>query len=289
MGGETFYFSHDYNARNDEKIRKLLKRHGMAGYGIYWAIVEDLYNNGNSLEADFESIAYDMRAEYDIVKSVIRDFGLFVFENGSFGSLSIERRLEERSRLSEKARQKALKRWNKAKCDAPEDIKEDATALKNDATALKNDATASKIDAGKEIKERKERKEINPEPEKSVSGGKKDFIDLVVTEFTKVFPEYEIITLAIEREMAGKLLKVFKKKHPGKNSGEMLQLLSDFFKKCRMVPDAWLRQNMSLTTMVQKYNSIQQAFKNRKPGNPLCAGGLLEGSMSFNYNDSLNK
>ena len=46
MAKETFYFSHDYNARNDIKIKKLILKHGFCGYGIFWAIIEDLYNKG---------------------------------------------------------------------------------------------------------------------------------------------------------------------------------------------------------------------------------------------------
>ena len=47
MPKDTFYFSHDYNARNDEKIKMLIRKHGMIGYGVFWAIVEDLYNIKN--------------------------------------------------------------------------------------------------------------------------------------------------------------------------------------------------------------------------------------------------
>ena len=42
---DTFYFPHDYNSRTDEKIKLLIRKHGIEGYGIFWAIVEDLYNN----------------------------------------------------------------------------------------------------------------------------------------------------------------------------------------------------------------------------------------------------
>ena len=41
MPKDTFYFSHDYNARNDEKIKRLIRKHGMQGYGVFWSIVED--------------------------------------------------------------------------------------------------------------------------------------------------------------------------------------------------------------------------------------------------------
>jgi hypothetical protein len=114
MPKDTFYFSHDYNARNDEKIKRLIRKHGMVGYGIFWSIVEDLYNNANALRLDYEGIAYDLRSDSDTVYSVINDFDLFVFDVNSFGSLSVQKRLDERNDKSIKARESANKRWNNA-------------------------------------------------------------------------------------------------------------------------------------------------------------------------------
>jgi len=91
----TFYFSHDYNARNDEKIKVLIRKHGMIGYGIYWSIVEDLYHNANALRTDYEGIAFDLRAQCDVVKSVVEDFNLFEVSENFFGSKSVQRRLDE--------------------------------------------------------------------------------------------------------------------------------------------------------------------------------------------------
>jgi hypothetical protein len=114
MAKDTFYFSHDYNSRNDEKIKFLLRKHGITGYGLFWAIIEDLYNNANALRTDYEGIAYDFRIECDLVKSVINDFDLFVFDDDTFGSLSVQKRLEERDSKSVKARESASKRWTNA-------------------------------------------------------------------------------------------------------------------------------------------------------------------------------
>jgi len=114
MPKDTFYFSHDYNARNDEKIKMLIRKHGMIGYGVFWAIVEDLYNNANALQTDYDGIAFDYRIDLNIVKSVINDFGLFVFDGETFGSLSVQKRLDERDTKSVKARQSASKRWTNA-------------------------------------------------------------------------------------------------------------------------------------------------------------------------------
>lgn len=118
MVKDTFYFSHDYNARNDPKIKRLLAKHGMVGLGVFWAIIEDLYNNANVLPTDYESIAFDLRTEKSIIESVIKDFDLFVIDKIDFGSTSVERRLNERNAKSEKARNSANIRWSKLKTDA---------------------------------------------------------------------------------------------------------------------------------------------------------------------------
>lgn len=110
---DTFYFSHDYNTRNDEKIKSLIFKHGLRGYGIYWAIIEDLYNNANVLRNEYERIAYELREDKTIVESVIKDFDLFVFEGEIFGSMSVQKRLDERNAKSVKAKESVKKRWDK--------------------------------------------------------------------------------------------------------------------------------------------------------------------------------
>jgi hypothetical protein len=144
MPKDTFYFSHDYNARNDEKIKMLIRKHGMIGYGVFWAIVEDLYNNANALRTDYDGIAYDLRLHSDIVKSVVNDFDLFQINGDYFGSSSVQARLDQRNEKSLSARKSASYRWNK---------KED------DANALQtlSEGNAKKERKGKEIKG----KEIN--------------------------------------------------------------------------------------------------------------------------------
>lgn len=108
---DTFYFSHDYNARNDSKVKKLLQKHGFLGYGIFWAIIEDLYNNENELQLDYEMLSYDLRTDIEVIKSIINDFDLFIINGQYFGSKSIEKRLNERDKKSKTAKDNARKRW----------------------------------------------------------------------------------------------------------------------------------------------------------------------------------
>lgn len=112
---ETYYFSHDYNSRSDSKIKRLLLKHGMFGYGIWWAIIEDLYSNDNSLLLDYESIAFDLHCELSIIKSIIHDFDLFNINGKSFGSNSVQMRIEIRNEKSAKARESIKARWDKTK------------------------------------------------------------------------------------------------------------------------------------------------------------------------------
>ena len=139
MPKDTFYFSHDYNARNDEKIKMLIRKHGMIGYGVFWAIVEDLYNNANALRTDYDGIAYDLRLHSDIVKSVVNDFDLFEINGDYFGSSSVQARLDQRNEKSLSARKSASYRWNKKE--------EDANALQT-----LSEGNAKKERKGKEIK-----------------------------------------------------------------------------------------------------------------------------------------
>lgn len=42
MKEQNSYFSHDGNARNDAKLLKVRMKHGAAGYGVYFMILERL-------------------------------------------------------------------------------------------------------------------------------------------------------------------------------------------------------------------------------------------------------
>jgi len=158
------YFSHDSGARNDEKIKKLRIKHGANGYGIYFMLVELLFEATDYvLEYDLEALAFDLRVPKKIIKSVIEDFKLFVIEDGKFYSESLNRRVAKIIEKSKKGKESAIKRWDNdntqhIKTDATESDshpKTDATSndshLKSDAvnenSHLKSDAKVQKNDA----------------------------------------------------------------------------------------------------------------------------------------------
>jgi uncharacterized protein YdaU (DUF1376 family) len=116
---DTFYFSHDFNARMDDKIKELMYKLGVEGYGIYWILIEDLYNNANALRTNYERIAYDLRLDKDKIKSVVEDFNLFEINDEIFSSKSVKKRLDERNDKSIKAQKSANSRWKNANALLP--------------------------------------------------------------------------------------------------------------------------------------------------------------------------
>jgi len=86
MNKQAYYFSHDSNARNDEKILAVRMRHKAEGYAIYFMILERLREDANGMSIkDYNVLAFDFRVQASKVKSIVEDFGLFDFtEDGKF-------------------------------------------------------------------------------------------------------------------------------------------------------------------------------------------------------------
>jgi hypothetical protein len=111
MAKETFYFTHDYNARNDLKICVLREDFGMEGVGVYWCIVEMLYEEGGYISLDdVDDIAKTLRTNTTVVRGVI-DSKLFQQNETHFYSNAVLNRLKKREERSEKARKSVLARY----------------------------------------------------------------------------------------------------------------------------------------------------------------------------------
>lgn len=100
---EAFYFQHDYNARNDPKMQRLIMKCGCEGVGIYWCIIEQLYEQGGKLPNNhIETIAFNLHTTKTTVEDVVFGLNLFVFDDEFFWSESVLKRLENRSLISSK-------------------------------------------------------------------------------------------------------------------------------------------------------------------------------------------
>lgn len=129
MGKSAFYFSHDANARNDEKVIALRLKYGAEGYGIYFMILERLMESKEYIHVkDYNIIAFDLRVSNSIVKSIIEDYGLFEFTDDGkhFYSVSFQKRMIPLENLRQQRRDAGIKSAEKR-------------ALKNDRTYEKDD------------------------------------------------------------------------------------------------------------------------------------------------------
>lgn len=98
-------FVHDSNARNDERILALRIHHGAAGYGVYFMLLERLRDDKDYMcVKDYNTLAFDLRVDASLVKSVVECFGLFTLtEDGTkFFSESFSRRMEHAKVVSQR-------------------------------------------------------------------------------------------------------------------------------------------------------------------------------------------
>ena len=112
MKKDTFYFSHDYNARNDTKILYMRQELGMEGYGIYWYLIEALADSGGILPLKIVPVlAKQMDSTQVKVEGIIMNYDLFEVADNQFFSQRLIQHLELRNSLSEAGKTGAKNRW----------------------------------------------------------------------------------------------------------------------------------------------------------------------------------
>ena len=118
MNKDTFYFPHEYNAKDDPKCERLIWEMGMEGYGIFWAVLEVLRAQPDYTYplANIPIIAYKYRADADKVRHVVLDFDLFtIVEDKIFFSPGLLNRMRPmdnaRNIARESGKKGAAKRW----------------------------------------------------------------------------------------------------------------------------------------------------------------------------------
>lgn len=156
---KTNYFSHDSNARNDEKILAVRMKYGAEGYGIYFMILERLRDSDGYMSIkDYNMLAFDFRVSAEKVKSIVEDFGLFVFTEDSkhFYSESFLQRMKLKDEKSLKARESANQRWRK-KTEEQKEMRTQCERIKNEC-----ERNASKVKKSKVNNKEKEKEKEKP-------------------------------------------------------------------------------------------------------------------------------
>lgn len=115
---DTYYFPHEYNAKDDPKCEQLIWELGMEGYGMFWALLEVLRAQPDYTYpvANIPIVAKKYNADMDKMRRVVFDFGLFsIVEERIFFSNGLTSRMrvldERRKRLSEAGKKGMAERW----------------------------------------------------------------------------------------------------------------------------------------------------------------------------------
>jgi hypothetical protein len=130
MKKDTYYFPHDYNAKDDYKMTLLQSELGMEGYGIYWMLLESLREQAD-YKLPLEStrlLARKYFTKQELILRVINDFDLFTVNKNHFFSKSFNRRMKKINERREKL-SAAGKKGNAVKWKHLVDTKEETNVI----------------------------------------------------------------------------------------------------------------------------------------------------------------
>ncbi len=126
---EAFYFSHDYTARNDQKILTLRWDFWLEWYALYFMMLEsmaeesDWYINRVAIGGLWVSYGVAKEKLLSFIEKSI-EIGLFIEdEHGIFSKRMIEHKLYRKT-LSEQGKAGADKRWKNSPTNSPPNTKE---------------------------------------------------------------------------------------------------------------------------------------------------------------------
>lgn len=128
-------------------------KYGAAGYGVYFMILERLREEKDYMSIkDYNIIAFDLRADTGLIKSVVEEFGLFAFTTNERGECFYSESFNDRMTLkdakskkrAEAGKKGASKRWQNGKTIALP-LQTDSNAI-----AMPSKKIASKVKESKE-------------------------------------------------------------------------------------------------------------------------------------------
>ena len=161
------YIPHEVSIRNTSEVMNLIEKEGMAGYGIYWAIMEYLRTQ-DDYTGDvrvLRTLARQLKTKLCKVESVLHNYGLFTLTDFTFRSI----KLDAMMRPLENKR-KAMEKQNESKPKAERNQDDCKTLKTNDSVALSK------------VKESKEKE--------SITSSSKDDNDVVAVPVSLAWERY---------------------------------------------------------------------------------------------------
>lgn len=156
MSKDAYYFPHDSNARQDQKILQMRSVYKSEGYGWYWILIEMLRDEENyelSIEGKYVWNAFAMQMDTNaekaeaFIKDCISEFNLLQSDSKKIWSNSLKNRMLIKEEKSLKARASAKARWEKK----PENIENTNDECESNANVLQTqyESNASKVKESK--------------------------------------------------------------------------------------------------------------------------------------------
>lgn len=162
---DSYYFPHDYNAKDDPKCERLLYEMGQEGYGIFWTLLEVLRAQPDYTYpiANLPIISRKYNADESKMRKVIYDYDLFVvIDDKIFYSDSLNRRMREvedrRKRKSDGGKKGNAIRWGTKELSGTDRL---PIAYRSDTESL-TDRMKEKKSKEKKEKDSKEKSAVSP-------------------------------------------------------------------------------------------------------------------------------
>lgn len=184
----AYYFPHFSNARTDKKLKRVIKDHGIAGYGIYFMLLEVLREQTDFKYTlkDLDLLADEFNISQDILKKIINDYELFQANEIEFYSVKLIEYLQPYLEKTLKARESANKRWAVAKDSCERNANAMPTHKKRNANAM---PTQCESNANAMLIKEKKKKKIKEIKEEDIY---RQFEHLIITheEHNKLLVNY---------------------------------------------------------------------------------------------------
>jgi uncharacterized protein YdaU (DUF1376 family) len=158
---EKEFFKHRYHARSHLKLKKIIVEMGYEGLGLYWCLVEILYEAGGYIDKNsLKSLAFDLHTEEEKLIQILTAFKLFKEDGDRLFSEECITQLKYRVAKRKKAQKAAkAKHANAAKKSANAEHPQELPPASEEHSQDKIPANAGII-RGREEKEKEEEEEI---------------------------------------------------------------------------------------------------------------------------------
>ena len=186
---ETYYFPHDFHARNDPKCAALLNDFGASGYGLYWCMIEILHEQKDGKLEKFPKLLSGLSYDFNVpiealtkqIEALINDYNLLREDEKYIWSDRVIENLENRK----------LKYYTKSEAGKLGGLKSgESRKSKQNEAVLEADEAVLEADEQKERKgkERKEKKS----KEEDIKDTYSDCVLLSKDEFSKLTESFGI-------------------------------------------------------------------------------------------------